>query len=64
MVMDTPAKTFSVTLNGVTHKATYSIQDDVITVVCEYGTASASATDESSFAIAITLLFGILRCAE
>jgi hypothetical protein len=64
MVMDTPAKTFSVTLNGITHTATYAIQGDVISVVSESGTASASVSDESSFATAITLLSGILRCAE
>ena len=64
MVMDTPAKTFSVTLNGTIHTATYSIQGDVISVLSESGTASASVSDESSFATAITLLFGILRAVE
>lgn len=55
------SKAFSVNLNDRTYPATYTVTDDVITVVCEQGKASASAADESHYAIAISLLFGILR---
>lgn len=64
MATNAASKTFSVTLNGVTHWATYTIEDDVVTVVSEHGTASASASEESNFSTAITLLFGILRAAD
>lgn len=64
MVTNTPPMPFSVTLNGKAYHATYAIQGDIITVVSEHGTASASVPNEGSFATAITLLFGILRAAE
>lgn len=59
-----PPMPFSVTLNGKAHNASYEIQQGVIIVVSEHGTASASASGESNYAIAITLLFGILRAAD
>jgi hypothetical protein len=55
---------FSVTLNGKVHNANYEIQQGVIIVVSEHGTASASASGESNYATAISLLFGILHAAD
>jgi hypothetical protein len=59
-----PAKPFTLQLNGRAYSGTYAVKDNVVVVDSTFGTASASAVEESNYATAITLFFGILAAAR